>query len=159
MKKVIEIYVDGACSGNPGAGGWGALLRYGVEEKELSGYAQSTTNNRMEMMAAIEALRALKSFKHTINIYTDSKYLKDGITLWLSSWKKKAWKNSKGQEVKNKDLWEAIDSIVQNRTINWHWVKGHSGHVENERVDILAKMALQRGIMANMEKIQKESVL
>jgi len=150
MKKVIEIYIDGACSGNPGAGGWGVLLRYGTEEKELSGYEADTTNNRMEMMAAIKALKALKSFSHGIEIYTDSKYLKDGITLWLPSWKKKAWKNAKGQEIKNKDLWETIDNMVKNKNISWYWVKGHSGHKENERVDILAKTALQRGIMADI---------
>ncbi len=147
MKKTVEIYIDGACSGNPGPGGWGALLRFGKKEKEISGYDLDTTNNRMEVIAAIEALKTLKICAYQIEIYTDSKYLKDGFNLWLPGWKKKGWKNAKGQQVKNQDLWEKLDEIVQGKAINWYWVKGHSGHIENEHVDMLAKAALKRGLM------------
>lgn len=140
----VEIYTDGACSGNPGPGGWGALLRYGSHEKELSGFDPETTNNRMEMMAVIEALRALKK-PCEINLYTDSVYVKDGVTKWLEGWKAKGWKTSSKKPVKNQDLWEAIDSEIRRHKIVWHWVKGHDGHIENERVDLLARQAITKG--------------
>ena len=141
MSKHIEIYTDGACSGNPGPGGWGALLRYGEHEKELSGYAEETTNNRMEMMAVIEALKAVKHHC-TIDLYTDSTYVKDGAEKWLEGWKAKNWKTAAKKPVKNQDLWQILDSLLTEHSISWHWVKGHSGHAENERVDTLARNAI-----------------
>lgn len=142
MKKKVDIFTDGACRGNPGPGGWGALLRYGDKEKELSGCEEHTTNNRMEMMAAIKALEALKHACE-INLYTDSKYLKDGITQWIHGWKKKNWKTASKEPVKNADLWQILDVLVKNHHITWHWVKGHDGHAENERVDELARLAIK----------------
>jgi ribonuclease HI len=137
----VEIYTDGACSGNPGPGGWGALLRFNGTEKELSGYEPETTNNRMELMAAIKALEALKR-PCKIDFYTDSKYVKDGITQWITGWKARGWKTANKKEVKNKDLWEQLDSQIASHTIEWHWVKGHAGHTENEIVDNLARQAI-----------------
>ena len=140
---VVEIFTDGACSGNPGKGGWGALLRYNGVEKELSGAALETTNNRMEMTAAIEALKALKR-KSTIHLYTDSKYLKDGLEQWLQSWKARGFKTADKKPVKNEDLWRELDTLFQKHDITVFWVKGHAGHVENERVDVLAREAILR---------------
>jgi ribonuclease HI len=140
MKK-IEIFTDGACRGNPGMGGWGALLRWQGHEKKLKGVAQQTTNNRMEMMAAIEALRSLKQFC-CVAITTDSQYLQKGVTEWMSNWKKNQWRNSKKKPVKNKDLWQQLDQELQRHQVTWHWVRGHSGHVENELVDQLANEAI-----------------
>lgn len=140
---IVEIYTDGACSGNPGPGGWGALLRYGDHEKELSGGEAETTNNRMEMMAVIEALRALKK-PCDIHLYTDSVYVKDGVTKWLDGWKAKGWRTAAKKPVKNQDLWQAIDSEIKRHKITWHWVKGHDGHIENERVDLLARQAISK---------------
>jgi len=137
----VTIYTDGACSGNPGPGGWGAILRYGDHEKELNGSEADTTNNRMEMMAVIEALRAL-SKPCTIDLYTDSVYVKDGVTKWMDGWKAKGWKTASKKPVKNQDLWERIDSEIQRHTINWHWVKGHAGHPDNERADELARAGI-----------------
>lgn len=137
----VTIYTDGACSGNPGPGGWGALLRYSSHEKELSGGAVDTTNNRMELSAAIEALRALTK-PCQVDFYTDSKYLQNGITQWMAGWKRKGWKTSAKQPVKNQDLWQALDAAVQVHQINWHWVRGHAGQRENERVDQLARDAM-----------------
>lgn len=135
----IEIFTDGACSGNPGAGGWGALLRYGKIEKELSGGDENTTNNRMELTAVIEALKALKK-ECNITIYTDSKYVMDGIQQWLPNWKLNGWKTTnKKSPVKNIELWQELDTLVQKHQIQWVWVKGHNGHPENERVDKLAR--------------------
>lgn len=135
----IEIFTDGACSGNPGAGGWGALLRYGNIEKELSGGDENTTNNRMELTAVIEALKALKK-QCNITIYTDSKYVMDGIQQWLPNWKLNGWKTTnKKSPVKNIELWQELDTLVQKHQIQWVWVKGHNGHPENERVDKLAR--------------------
>jgi ribonuclease HI len=137
----IEIYTDGACKGNPGVGGWGALLRFegeaGVREKEIFGGAAHTTNNRMELTAVIEALRALKR-PCSIVIHTDSVYVQKGITEWIHGWKRRGWKNAAKEPVKNADLWRDLDELVQGHRIDWRWVKGHSGHPENERADALA---------------------
>ena len=140
MKKV-EIFTDGACRGNPGPGGWGALLRYGDVERELFGGEAHTTNNRMELLAAIEALKAL-SARCSVDITTDSVYVKDGITTWLAGWKSKGWKTSTRKPVKNVDLWQALDEQNQRHEVRWHWVKGHSGHAENERADQLANRGI-----------------
>lgn len=141
MKKV-KIFTDGACLGNPGPGGWGALLRYGTTEKELSGGEAETTNNRMEMMAAIQALEALKSACE-VDLYTDSKYLLQGITEWLPGWKERGWKTADKKPVKNAELWQRLEGAVARHKIKWHWVKGHSGHAENERMDELARIAAE----------------
>lgn len=140
---IVEIYTDGACSGNPGPGGWGAILRYNGHERELSGGAKDTTNNRMEMMAVIEALRALKK-RSRVELYTDSQYVKQGIEDWLKGWKAKGWKTSNKKPVKNQDLWMEIDDLVLQHDISFHWVRGHDGHPENERADALARAAIPR---------------
>ena len=137
----VTIYTDGACSGNPGPGGWAALLKYGVHEKELTGSAPETTSNRMEMTAALEAVQALKQ-PCQVDFYTDSKYLRNGITQWLAGWKRKGWKTSAKKPVKNQDLWKALDEAIQEHQITWHWVRGHAGHRYNERVDRLARRAI-----------------
>lgn len=137
----LEIYTDGACSGNPGPGGWGALLMFNELEHELSGGDKDTTNNRMELMAPIEALKSL-SKECLVDIYTDSSYVKDGITSWMPKWKRNGWVTSANTPVKNKDLWILLDENCQNHKVTWHWVKGHNGHPLNERADILAKSAL-----------------
>lgn len=137
----VEIYTDGACRGNPGPGGWGALLRYGDVEKELYGSEAETTNNRMEMMAVISALSSLKR-SCELHITTDSKYVKQGITEWIHAWKRNGWRNSNKKPVKNADLWQQLDGLVEQHDTHWHWVKGHSGHEENERVDALANKAI-----------------
>lgn len=135
----VEIYTDGACSGNPGAGGWGALLRYGNIEKELSGGEVNTTNNRMELTAVIEALKALKK-PCNIVLYTDSRYVMDGVNEWLPNWKLNGWRTAnKKTPVKNIDLWQSLESLIEKHKIKWIWVKGHNGHPENERVDKLAR--------------------
>lgn len=139
---IVEIYSDGACSGNPGPGGWGALLRYRGVERELSGGEPHTTNNRMEMMAAIMALETLKRGVH-VRLYTDSIYLRDGITRWLPQWKKRNWRTADKKPVKNVDLWQRLEKAIENHRVEWHWVRGHSGHVENERVDKLAREAIK----------------
>ncbi len=137
----IEIFTDGACSGNPGAGGWGAILRYKDTEKELSGGEAETTNNRMELTAVIEALQALKT-RCVITLYTDSRYVMDGVKQWLPNWKRNNWKTAhKKSAVKNIDLWQKLDELVNQHEIIWVWVKGHAGHPENERVDKLARTA------------------
>ena len=140
---VLEIFVDGACSGNPGPGGWGAILRYGDHEKELSGYENPTTNNRMELSAAIYALKSLKK-SCPIVITTDSKYVQQGITEWLPNWKARGWLNAARQPIKNQDLWQMLDELSQAHSITWKWVKGHSGHIENERADVLAREAIEK---------------
>jgi ribonuclease HI len=137
----VCLYTDGACSGNPGPGGWGALLTMGAHEKELCGAEAHTTNNRMEMMAAIQGLRALKN-PCQVDLYTDSQYLRDGITSWIVGWKKNGWKTAAKKPVKNEDLWRLLDDLVQIHNVRWHWVKGHNGHPENERVDLLARSAI-----------------
>lgn len=140
--KHVTIYTDGACSGNPGPGGWGAVLIYGNHEKDLSGGEADTTNNRMELMAAIEALKALK--QHCIvDIYTDSTYVRDGITDWIFKWKQNNWKNAQKKPVKNEDLWRALDAETMRHKVKWHWVKGHNGHPMNERADQLAREAIE----------------
>lgn len=136
---LVEIYTDGACSGNPGAGGWGALLRCGETEKELSGGESETTNNRMELTAVIKALQALKR-ECEVMLYTDSKYVMDGVNQWMPNWKKNNWRTTnKKSEVKNIDLWLELDKLLPLHKIKWNWVKGHNGHPENERVDKLAR--------------------
>ena len=137
----IEIFTDGACTGNPGPGGWGAILRAGGQEKELSGGEKATTNNRMELMAAIKALEALKK-PSEITLFTDSRYVMDGVTKWIFNWKKNGWKTADKKPVKNEDLWRALDAAVLPHKITWKWVKGHAGHPENERVDALARGAI-----------------
>lgn len=138
----VELYTDGACSGNPGRGGWGALLRYKTTEKELSGAERDTTNNRMELMAAIEGLKAIKR-TCAVTLYTDSKYVLQGVTEWMDGWKERGWKTADKKPVKNQDLWMLLDEQVQRHSITWEWVKGHAGHIENERVDELARMAIK----------------
>jgi ribonuclease HI len=144
-KKIVEIFTDGACSGNPGPGGWGAILRYGETEKELSGYCEQTTNNRMELLAAICALEALKR-EARAELTTDSSYVKDGITKWIHNWKRNGWRKSNKKPVENRDLWERLDKAVAEHEITWHWIRGHTGHAENERADLLATTAVKQGI-------------
>lgn len=139
----VEIFTDGACKGNPGPGGWGALLRMGTHEKEMSGGEAHTTNNRMEMTGAIRALKALTR-PCEINLYSDSKYVIDGITKWVHGWQKKGWVNASKKPVRNEDLWHELIEAAAPHKINWHWVKGHDGHVENERVDRLASAAAEQ---------------
>ncbi|MGF1610803.1 MAG: ribonuclease HI [Kiloniellales bacterium] len=140
-QKLVEIFTDGACSGNPGPGGWGAVLRYGETEKELSGSEPLTTNNRMEMMAAIAALEALTRDSR-VEITTDSEYLKNGITTWIHNWKKRGWKTADKKPVKNVDLWQRLEAAMARHQVEWHWVRGHAGHPENERADALARAAI-----------------
>ena len=137
----VEIFTDGACRGNPGPGGWAALLRYGTTEKMVSGAEEQTTNNRMELMAAIEGLEQLKK-PMVVVLTTDSQYVKDGITKWIGGWKKKGWITSQKKPVKNVDLWKRLDAAVANHSVEWKWVKGHSGHTENEMVDQAANVAI-----------------
>lgn len=139
MKK-IELFTDGACKGNPGPGGWGALLRMGAREKELSGGEPETTNNRMEMTAVLRGLSALKE-PCQVTLYTDSRYVIDGITKWIHGWKRNGWKTASKKPVVNEDLWHALEAAAEPHTISWQWVKGHAGHPENERVDQLASDA------------------
>jgi ribonuclease HI len=144
MVEKVEIYTDGACQGNPGPGGWGALLRYKETEKEIAGFNPATTNNRMELQAAIEGLKSLKR-PMKVDIFTDSQYVRDGITKWMFQWKKNNWRLSNNKPVKNQDLWEALDALVKTQDVTWHWVRGHSGHPENERADALARQAIVEG--------------
>jgi ribonuclease HI len=139
----IDIYTDGACSGNPGPGGWGAILRYNGTEKELFGGEAATTNNRMEMMAVIEALRALKR-PLAVRVHTDSQYVQKGISEWIHGWKKRGWKTADRKPVKNEDLWRTLDALAAQHRIEWHWVRGHAGHVENERADELARRGVEQ---------------
>ncbi|MBA3582408.1 MAG: ribonuclease HI [Gammaproteobacteria bacterium] len=137
----VEIFTDGACRGNPGPGGWGAVLRYGSIEKELKGAEAHTTNNRMELMAAIASLTILK--RHSkVRLTTDSTYVRSGMLEWMANWKKRGWRTANKQPVQNVDLWQQLDAIAQQHEIEWCWVKGHSGHVENERADQLANAAI-----------------
>jgi ribonuclease HI len=145
--KRVTIYTDGACRGNPGPGGWGALLQFGEIERELCGGELDTTNNRMEMTAAIRALEALKE-PCAVDVHTDSTYLRDGITQWLDAWKKRGWRTAAKKPVRNQDLWQALDALAGRHDITWHWVKGHAGHDGNERADELAN----RGLDENLRK-------
>jgi len=137
----VTIWTDGACSGNPGPGGWGVVMRYNGHERELSGGESETTNNRMELKAAIEALSALTRACE-VDIYTDSQYVRGGVTGWMENWKRNGWKTSDKKPVKNEDLWRELDAARQRHAIAWHWVKGHAGHPENERADELARMGM-----------------
>ena len=139
--QVVEIFTDGACSGNPGPGGWGAVLRHGGHEREISGGEAQTTNNRMELMAAIAALEALKR-PSRVRLTTDSTYVKNGITTWLADWKRRGWKTASKKPVKNQDLWRRLEAALGPHQVEWYWVKGHSGHAENERADRLARQAI-----------------
>lgn len=141
MAESVHIYTDGACRGNPGPGGWGAILRYGDREKELYGGERATTNNRMELMAAIQALEALTRPCDAV-VTTDSEYLRKGITEWLPQWKRRGWKTAAKQPVKNQDLWERLERAIETHRVHWQWIKGHSGHAENERADALANRAI-----------------
>ncbi len=141
--KHVEIFTDGACSGNPGPGGWGALLRYRKKERELSGAEWNTTNNRMELSAAIHALAVLTE-PCEVTLTTDSQYLRQGITSWMENWKKRGWKTASKQPVKNQDLWQALDEAASRHQITWKWVKGHADHPENERCDKLAVAAIAK---------------
>ena len=141
LLNYVEIFSDGACSGNPGPGGYGTILRYGDHVKELSGYAAETTNNRMEMLGAIAGLEALKHPCH-VCLTTDSQYLVKGMTEWVEGWQRKGWKNSKKEEVANRDLWERLLELANIHQIDWAWVKGHAGHEENERCDELARLEI-----------------
>jgi len=140
-RKRIVIYTDGACSGNPGPGGWGAILIYGDKRKELSGGEPETTNNRMELMAAIKALEALKR-RMAVELHTDSSYLKDGISKWILGWKRNGWKTAAKKPVKNEELWRRLDELRDQHDVDWRWVKGHAGHPENERADELARAGM-----------------
>ncbi len=141
MKNIVEIFTDGACRGNPGPGGWGALLRYQEHTKELYGAEAHTTNNRMELTAAIQALRQLKKTS-SVHITTDSEYVKHGITEWMPKWKLRGWKTADKKPIKNQDLWQVLDELVRQHQVEWFWVKGHSGHRENEIADQLANQAI-----------------
>jgi ribonuclease HI len=140
----VEIFTDGACRGNPGPGGWAAILRYRRVEKELTGYEPDTTNNRMEMQAAIAGLEALKR-PCRVRLYSDSQYLRDGITKWINGWKQRGWRTADKQPVKNVDLWQRLDAASARHVISWEWVRGHAGHPENERADALARAAIDEG--------------
>ena len=141
MSTTVEIWTDGACSGNPGPGGWGAILRFGDLEKQLSGGEQETTNNRMELMAAIMALEALKR-SVSVDVHTDSQYMRGGITGWIFGWKRNGWKTADKKPVKNVDLWQRLDEATARHEVRWHWVKGHAGDEMNERVDELARAGM-----------------
>ncbi len=141
IKSKVVIYTDGSCQGNPGPGGWAAILKYGNREKELWGFCADSTNNQMELMAPIQALRALKK-PCEVDLFTDSEYVRKGITGWVKTWKKNSWLNSQKKPVKNQELWKILDEIASQHSIDWHWVKGHSGNPDNERVDVLAREAM-----------------
>ena len=143
-RKTVEIFTDGACSGNPGPGGWGAILRFGAHEKEIAGGEVSTTNNRMELMAAIRALESIKE-PVDVQLYTDSTYVRSGITDWINKWRANGWRTAAKKPVKNVDLWQRLEAATHRHDITWHWVKGHAGHPENERADALARGALGGG--------------
>ncbi|MAW87406.1 MAG: ribonuclease HI [Phyllobacteriaceae bacterium] len=140
--KAVEIFTDGACSGNPGPGGWGVLLRFNGHVRELNGGEPETTNNRMELMAAIEGLGALKE-RCKVDLYTDSVYVRDGIKGWIHGWKKNGWKTAARKPVKNAELWQALDEARNRHDVTWHWIKGHAGHPENERADELARQGME----------------
>jgi ribonuclease HI len=140
----VEVYTDGACSGNPGPGGWGAVLRWRGRRRELSGFEPQTTNNRMELRAAIGALEALKR-PMTVRLHTDSNYLRDGVTVWLPRWKANGWRTADKKPVKNQDLWRELEAALERHQVEWHWIRGHSGDLDNERADQLAREAIRAG--------------
>ena len=142
--SIVEIYADGACKGNPGPGGWGVLLRAGGREKEIFGGQAQTTNNRMELMAVIEGLLALKE-RSRVSVYTDSQYVQKGISEWIHNWKRRGWLTADKKPVKNVDLWKRLDEAAREHEVEWHWVKGHAGHPENERADALANRGIEVG--------------
>jgi ribonuclease HI len=142
VAEVVRIYTDGACKGNPGPGGWGALLRSGSHERELFGGEAHTTNNRMELTAVIRALEALHGLRR-VEVYTDSEYVKKGVTEWLQAWKRRDWKTADRKPVKNVDLWRRLDELAHRHHVAWHWVRGHAGHAENERADALANRGVE----------------
>ncbi len=144
-RGMVEIYTDGACSGNPGPGGWGAVLRWAGHEKELTGSDPDTTNNRMEMTAAIKALEALKR-PMVVHLHTDSTYLRNGITEWLAKWKAKGWRTANKKPVKNIDLWQQVEAAVERHEVHWFWVRGHAGHPDNERADDLARQGMNEAL-------------
>jgi ribonuclease HI len=144
MPELVEVFTDGACKGNPGPGGWGALLRYGEHEKELHGGEAQTTNNRMELVAVIQALETLKR-PSPVRITTDSQYVKRGVTEWMARWKRNGWLTAERKAVKNRDLWERLDRALAEHQVQWHWVRGHAGHPENERADRLANRSIPKG--------------
>lgn len=148
MSKVVELYTDGACKGNPGPGGWGVFLRYGGHELELCGGEAPTTNNRMELMAVIEGLGCLKR-RCQVELYTDSRYVMQGMTQWIEGWKRNGWINSKKEPVKNDDLWKQLDEAVSQHDVSWHWVKGHSGDEGNEKADQLANQGIEELVRAD----------
>jgi len=143
MSEVVELFTDGACKGNPGPGGWGALLRFGEHERELWGGEAQTTNNRMELMAVIQALEILKRPMRA-KVTTDSQYVRQGVTQWMERWKRNGWRTADRKPVKNRDLWERLDQAASSHQVEWHWVKGHAGHAENERADALANRGIPR---------------
>lgn len=148
MENIVEIFTDGACRGNPGPGGWGALLRFNGNEKEIKGAERDTTNNRMELTAAIKAIESLnKKRRWNVRLTTDSIYVKSGITEWMPNWKRRNWKTANRKPVKNIDLWQQLDKVCAQHDIEWHWIKGHSGHEENERADTLANAAIDELLM------------
>jgi len=142
IMKPVTIYTDGACHGNPGPGGWAAVLVAGAHRREISGYEPQTTNNRMELRAAIEALRALRE-RCDVDLHTDSQYLRNGMEQWLPKWKRNQWRTADRKPVKNVDLWQLLDAAAAEHVVRWHWVRGHDGHVENERCDLLANEAIR----------------
>ena len=144
---VVVVHADGACKGNPGPGGWGVVLQCGVRDKELFGGESATTNNRMELTAVIRALEALKR-PSTVDIYTDSQYVQKGISEWLPAWKRRGWRTADKKPVKNVDLWQRLEAAASAHRVTWHWVRGHAGHVENERADALANLGIARGAAA-----------
>jgi len=144
---MVEIYTDGACSGNPGPGGWGALLRIQTLETELCGGEPATTNNRMELLSVIEALQFLTSAVEA-HIYTDSQYVQKGISVWIHTWKRRGWKTARNEPVKNEDLWRRLDALTTAHKLEWHWIRGHAGHPENERADRLARAGLEQARMS-----------
>ena len=150
--KTVEAFTDGACRGNPGPGGWGVILRYRDRIRELNGGARLTTNNRMELQAAIEALAALQEPCH-VDVYTDSVYVKDGITRWLDRWQRRGWRTAANKPVKNQDLWTTLAALVDRHEVDWHWVKGHAGHPGNERADALANQGLDGVLAERRERV------
>jgi ribonuclease HI len=144
-EETVEVYADGACRGNPGPGGWGVLLRSGGRERELHGGEPATTNNRMELTAVIRALESLKA-RARVRLYTDSQYVQKGITAWIHDWKRRGWRTADKKPVKNIDLWKRLDEVAQGHEVEWHWVRGHAGHPENERADALANKGIDSGV-------------